>query len=79
MSKFGGFTFSDFKAYQKAMWVLSHFIHVQLFVTLCTVAHLAPLSMGFSRQEYWTGLLCPSPEDLPDPGIEPMSILSPAM
>ena len=35
-----------------------------------TVAHQAPLSVGFSRQEYWSGLLCPSPGDLPDPGIE---------
>ena len=39
-------------------------------VTPWTVAHQAPLSMGFSRQEYWSGLPCPSPEDLPDPGIE---------
>ena len=40
-------------------------------VTLWTVAHQAPLSMGFSRQEYWIGFPCPSPRDLPDPGIEP--------
>ena len=38
-----------------------------------TVAHQAPLSMEFSRQEYWNGLPCPSPGDLPDPGIEPGS------
>ena len=38
-----------------------------------TVAHQVPLSMGFSRQEYWSGLSIPSPEDLPDPGIEPRS------
>ena len=38
-----------------------------------TVAHQAPLSMGFSRQEYWSGLPCPSPGDLPDPGMEPRS------
>ena len=38
-----------------------------------TVAHQAPQSMGFSRQEYWSGLPCPSPRDLPDPGIEPKS------
>ena len=44
--------------------------HVRLFVT---VAHQAPLSMGFSRQEYWSGLPCPSPGDLPDLGIEPGS------
>ena len=46
---------------------------VQLFATLWTVAHNAPLSMGFSRQEYWSGLLFPSPEDLPNSGIEPRS------
>ena len=46
------------------------FTHVLLFVTLWTVAHQAPPSMGFSKQEYWSGLPFPSP-DLPDPGIEP--------
>ena len=46
---------------------------VRLFVTPWTVAYQAPLSMGFSRQEYWGGLLFPSPEDLPNPGIEPRS------
>ena len=59
--------------------VLSHFSHVRLFVTPWTVAHQAPLSMGFSRQEYWNGLPCPPPEDLPDPGIEPESFMSPAL
>ena len=44
--------------------------HVQLFAISWTVAHQAPPSMGFSRQEYWSGLPFPSPEDLPDPGIE---------
>ena len=44
---------------------------VQLFATLWTVAYQAPLSMGFSRQKYWSGLPFPSPGDLPDPGIEP--------
>ena len=39
----------------------------------------APLSVGFSRQEYWSGLPCPPPGDLPDPGIEPMSLMLPAM
>ena len=47
--------------------------HVRLFATPRTVAHQAPLSMGFSRQEYWSGLPFPSPGDLPDPGIEPRS------
>ena len=46
---------------------------VQLFVIPYTVAHQAPLSMEFSRQEYWSGLPFPSPGDLPDPGIEPGS------
>ena len=46
---------------------------VQLFATLWTVAHQATLSMGFSRQEYWSGLPFPSPGDLPDPGIKPRS------
>ena len=44
---------------------------VRLFVTPWTVAHLAPLSMGFSRQEHCSGLTFPSPVDIPDPGIEP--------
>ena len=47
--------------------------HVQFFVTPWAVAHLALLSMGFSRQEYWSGLPCPPPGDLPHPGIEPPS------
>ena len=47
--------------------------HVQLFVTPWAVAYRAPPSMGFSRQEYWSGLPFPSPGDLPDPGIEPGS------
>ena len=46
---------------------------VGLFVTLWTVAYQAPPSMGFSRQEYWSGLPFPSPGDLPDPGIKPRS------
>ena len=46
---------------------------VQLFVTPWTVAHQAPPSMGFSRQEYWSGLPFPSPGDLRDPGIQPRS------
>ena len=43
------------------------------FATLCTVARKAPLSMGFPRQEHWNGLPFPSPGDLPDPGIKPIS------
>ena len=47
--------------------------HVLLFVTLWTIAHQAPLSMGFPRQEYWTGLLFPPPRDLLDTSIDPAS------
>ena len=53
--------------------------HVQLFATPWTAARQAPLSMGFSRQEYWSGLPFPSPGDLPDPGIEPESLASLAL
>jgi len=59
--------------------VLSCFSHAWLFATLGTVACRIPLSMGFSRQEYWTVLPCPPPGDLPDPGMEPTSLLSPAL
>ena len=51
--------------------VPSRFSRVQLFLTPWNVARQAPLSMGFSRQEYWSGLPYPPSEDLPDPGIEP--------
>ena len=53
--------------------VLSRFSRVQLFAVLWTIACQAPLSMGFSRQKYWSGLPFPPPEDLPNPGIEPRS------
>ena len=59
--------------------VLSCFSHVRLFVTLWTVAHQPPLTMGFSSQEYWSGLLFPRAGALPNPGIEPMSFMSPAL
>ena len=59
--------------------LLSHFSRVQLFATLWTVAHQASLSIGFSRQGYWNGLPFPPPEDLPNPGIEPVSLMSPAL
>ena len=55
--------------------------HVQLFETLWTVVHQAPLSMGFTKQEYWNGLPFPPPGDLPNPGIKPVSpvsVMSPA-
>ena len=61
------------------MFVLSCFSRVQLFVTLWTIAHQAPLSVEFSRQEYWSGLPCPPPGDISNPGIEPASIMSPAL
>ena len=59
--------------------VLSCFSCVRLFMTPWTVAHQALLSMGFSEQEYWSGLLCPPPGDLPDLGIESVSLMSPAL
>ena len=59
--------------------MLSHFSHVQLFATLCTIAGWDPLSMGFSRQVYWSGLPYPPPENLLNPGIEPVSLPSPAL
>ena len=59
--------------------MLSHFSCVRLFGTLWTVARHAALSMGFSRQEYWSMLLCPPPGDLPDPGIKRLSPVAPAL
>ena len=56
------------------MCVLSRFSCVWLYATLWTVARQAPLSMGFSWQEYCSGLSCPPPGDLPDPGMEPLSL-----
>ena len=53
--------------------------HVGLFLNLWAVAHQAPLSMGFSRQEYWSGEPCPPPGDLPDTGIEPASPTTPSL
>jgi len=58
--------------------LLSCFSCVPLFATLWIVACQAPLFLGFSRQEYWSGLSCPPPGDLLDPGIEPVSLMSPA-
>ena len=59
--------------------VLSCFSCVWLCTTLWTVARQGPLSMRFSRQKYWSGFPCPPPGDLPDPGIEPASLRSPAL
>ena len=63
----------------KCACVLSRFSHVRLFVTLWTVAHQAPLSMGLSWQEYQSGLPFPPPGDLPNPGIKSASLISPAL
>ena len=59
--------------------VLSHLSRVRLFATPWTVACQAPLSMGFSKQEHWSGLPCPPPGDLPDPGIKLTSLMSPVL
>ena len=59
--------------------IQSHFSCVQPVATLWTAARPAPLSMGFSRQEYWSGLPYPPPEGLPNPGIEPASLTSPTL
>ena len=59
--------------------MLIRFSPAQLFATPWTVAHQALLSMGFSSQEYWSRLPFPSPRDLSDPRIEPMSLTSPAL
>ena len=58
--------------------VLNRVSHVSCFATPWNVAHQASLSMGFSKQEYWSGLLCPPPGDLPHPVIKPVSLMSPA-
>ena len=67
------------KCNARSCCVLSRFSRVRLFATPWTVARQAPLSMGFSRQEYWSGLPFPSPGDLPDPGVEPVSPVVPAL
>ena len=59
--------------------MLSHFSCIQPFATPWTVAYQAPQSMGFSRQEYWSGLPCPPPSDTPDPGVKPESLAFPAL
>ena len=72
----GGWFFTT-SAIWEAPWVscavLSRFSHVPLFVSVWTVDCQAPLFLGFFRQEYWSGLLCPLPGDLPNPGIKPSS------
>ena len=65
--------------YNKSCVLLSHLRHVQLFGILWIRAHQAPLSMGFSRQGYWSGLPCSPSGNFPNPGIEPVSLMSPAL
>ena len=60
-------------------YMLTCFSRGQLFATLWHATCQAPLSMGFFRQEYWSGLPCPPPGDLPNPGIEPTVLMSPAL
>ena len=62
-----------------SLTLLSCFCCVRLFVTLWTVTHQAFLSIGFSRKEYWSGLPCGPPGDLPDSGIEPTFLMFPAL
>ena len=64
---------------QKHAGVLSYFSRVRLFATLWSVAHKAPLSLEHSKQEYLSGLPCPPPGDLPNPGIESVSLASPTL
>ena len=71
----GFFTTSASWEAQRKSELLSH---VWFFATLWTIASKAPLSMGFSKQEYWSDLPCSSPGDLPDPGIELASLMSSA-
>ena len=59
--------------------LLNRFSRVRLFATLWTLALQAPLSLGFSRQEYWSGLPCPPPGHLSGPGIKPAPLMSPAL
>ena len=63
----------------KCACVIKHFSCIQFFATPWTAARQAPLSVGFSRQEYWSGLPGPSPGDLPNSGIKPASLKSPAL
>ena len=69
-------------AYPHELFEVTHVCslsHVQLFATPWTIARQPPLSVGFPREEYWSGLPFPTPGDLPDPGIEPESLVSLAL
>ena len=77
-----GVTLGPFVCLGQPCWSLGTCMHaklLQLCPTLWTIACQALLSMGFSRQEYWSGLPCPPPGDLLHPGIEPTSLMSPAL
>ena len=70
----------DYRPGYQSLWICVCVLsHLRLSATSITVAHQAPLSMGFPRQEYWSGLLFPSPADLPNPGMETVSLMSPAL
>ena len=69
----------DYLTSMQSVCILSHFSDVWLFVTSWAVVCENPLSMGFSRQDYWSGLPFPSPGDLPDPLIENRSLASPTL
>ena len=71
--------FPNINLYQNPVLCAQMLSHIRLFATPWTVAHQAPLSMGFSRQKYWSGVPFPLPGDLPNPGIEPASFTSPAL
>ena len=70
---------SYFNTFCKHACILSPFCYIWLFVTLRTVARQVPLSTGFSGQEYWSRSPCPPPGDLPNPGAEPASLMSPVL
>ena len=82
-SKLGGLDTDSMLLTTKSVCVCVHAKSLQSCPTLCdpmaTVAHQAPLSVGFSRQKYWSGLPCPPPGDLPNPRTEPPSLMSPAL
>ena len=71
--------YSFFIIINRFVCVLCSLSCVQLFVAQWTIAQQAALSMEFSRQEYWSELPCPPPEDIPEPAIEPTSLVSPAL
>ena len=73
----GTASLQDPRVYSK--WHVFTLSHVQLFATPWMVALQAPLPLGFSRQDYWSGLPCPPPGDLLDLGIEPACLMSPAL